>query len=579
MPTQQASATLPIGTTLDNERFTVTAHLRTSSIGPLFAATDEQTGDDVTVQLVRPDLGDQAQLLAQLTESISSERFEFVHENISKPLHAGTAADHVYLVSEGSGGQSLREFAQRKHASGGGFSLTQVENIGSDLCSAAAACQPGGGHGAICLESVFVNSQGQVQLSGLGLGVLAPQLVPQLGSRLSPESQNSSTPTAAADVYGIGAVVYELLVGAAPDKGCKRPSEVVPGLSPLLDQFIGATMNPDPSQRPAAHQLTSALQKALAVDPAATRSGSQMTALPKRQSLAQAITAPIQSATPRNTGSQSATLARALAETRERWLFSSGKLDYGPFSLTSIVEQIDSGKILPGNILIDNDTGERVNVETHPLLIEVVEQAKQKRDDERRANAEVLHASQEKNRGMALYFIVAAVVLSIGGAAYFIVKALSTEDTESTSKIATLEEGAIEAKISFPTAEQAKKRRKRHGGGKNGGKSAGGTAGGWDDSVSFDMSQGDVGSETLGNYQVNPVISRSGGKLGRCLRSTNTGDAFIEFIVKGTGKVSQVRVNGTTKAPVARCIRKVMMSMKFPSFDGTRSKHNFDLSF
>lgn len=578
MPTPQAtSASLPIGTRLESDRFSITALLRTNSIGPLFSATDTQHGSEVSVQLVEPSFGSAESLVPSLQSKIAAGLFD--NQNISKPLCAGVVDNQVYLVSEGSGGQSLKEFAQRKRASGGGFSLTQIENIGTDLCSAIEASKASGGHGAVSLESVIVNAQGRVQLSGQGLGIVAPALANALGSRLSPESRAGEPPSPAADVYGFGAIIYELLVGSPPDKGCPRPSEAVPGLSPLMDQFVAATMNPDPAQRPQAEKLAQALRKALAIDPTARRSGSQVAALPKRPSLAQAITAPQESAAPRHTGSHSATLTRALAETRERWLFSSGKLDYGPFSLAAIVEQIESGAILPGNLLIDNDTGERVNVETHPLLSQLVESAKQKRDDERRANAEVVHASQEKQRGLALYLIVATVVLGIAAGAVYMIKALSSDEGSEKSSIATLEEGAIEAKISFPTADQAKKRRKRHGGGKAGPKSPGGMAGGWDDTQTFDMAEGDVGSETLANSQVNPVIQRSGGKLGRCLRSTKTSDAFIEFMVKGTGKVFQVRVNGSTKTPVARCIRKAMMSMKFPTFDGTRSKHNFEMGF
>ena len=93
------------------------------------------------------------------------------------------------------------------------------------------------------------------------------------------------------------------------------------------------------------------------------------------------------------------------------------------------------------------------------------------------------------------------------------------------------------------------------------------------------MAGGDVGSERLSNSQVNPVIQRSGGKLGGCLQKTKTSSAFIEFMVKGTGKVYQVRVNGSTTSPVAKCLRGVMLSMQFPTFDGLRSKHNFDLGF
>ena len=303
---------------------------------------------------------------------------------------------------------------------------------------------------------------------------------------------------------------------------------------------------------------------------------------PARPSLAQAISTPAPTprpdATPLPPGTNNPALLQALAETHDRWLVTKGKLDYGPFPLSAIVEQIQSNQILPGNTLVDNETGVRCKVEDNPLLTDLIDAAKQKRDDERRTNAEVAHAKQERSRGAFVYVVIIAAIVGIGGGGYVTVKALSSDEGKSGSKTLALNEGSLEAKISFPSEAQASKSRKKHRGKSKGGL-AGGTAGGWDDSLNFDMAGGDVGSETLSNSQVNPVIQGSGGKLGGCLQRTKTGSAFIEFMVKGTGKVYQVRVNGSTSSPVAKCIRGVMFAMKFPTFDGLRSKHNFDLGF
>ena len=78
---------------------------------------------------------------------------------------------------------------------------------------------------------------------------------------------------------------------------------------------------------------------------------------------------------------------------------------------------------------------------------------------------------------------------------------------------------------------------------------------------------------------MNPVIQRQGGALGRCLTSTGTHNANIEFIVKPTGQVSQVRVNGQTGSAVSGCVRSAMTRMRFPTFNGVRSKHYFDMAY
>jgi serine/threonine protein kinase len=552
--------------------------VRHTVYGELFQATDTSTGSPVSIQLLRHELtADPGQM--QALQEAAGKATMVDHKNVARVLDMATEGEHVYLVSEFLDGHTLQELLDRKRAEGATFSPKQVSNITAHLCAAVSACSEVEGHGAVILESVMVNKAGRVKLGSLGLGTLAPALTSQLGARLSPEAQSGAGPSSPADVYGVGALVYELLVGTPPQKGCKRPSEAVPGLSNLVDQFVGATTNPDPGKRPTVQQLAPAVKKALSTPSGEQPRQSQPQAVskPARPSLAQAITTPqADPSTPAPAANQSAALTRALEDTHARWLHSKGKLDYGPYSMSELVQQIKTNKIMPGETLVDNETGSRVKAEDHPLLGDLMDAAKQKRDDERRANAEVVHAKQERSRGATLYIIVAVAVLGLGGGAYKLVKTLSADDTDDKSKVAGLAEGSMEATISFPSKAQAKKRRNKNRKGKKGDK---GTAGGWDDSLDFDMAGAGGGSETLSNSQVNPVIGKSGGKLGRCLTSTKTSDAFIEFMIKGTGKVYQVRVNGSTNTPVAKCLRKVMFAMQFPTFDGVRSKHNFDIAF
>ncbi len=579
MPESNASAPplLSDGSSIGGGRYLIDKQVRTTSFGAVFQATDTSTGTPVSIQLLHQGLtSDPGQM--QALQQFASKATMVDHKNVARVLDMATEGEHAYLVSEFLDGHPLLELLARKRDEGATFTPKQVSNITAHLCAAVVACGKVGGHGMVTAESVMVNKAGRVKLYGLGLGTLAPMLSEKLGARVSPETHSGSGPASHSDVYAVGALVYELLVGTPPQKGCKRPSEAIPGLSTLVDQFVGATTNPDPAKRPTIGQLGPAVKKALASPSGPQPSqAAPRVSKPARPSLAQSITT-LQDDDPTPIpGGTSAALAQALTETHARWLHNKGKLDYGPYAMSEIVQSIETNRILPGEVLVDNETGARVNVEDHPLLADIVDAAKQKRDDERRANAEVVHAKQEKSRGATLYIIVAAAVIGLGGGAYMIVKALASDDSDDKAKVAGLSEGSMEATISFPSVEQAKKRRKRgRKGGKGGSK---GTGGSWDDSLNFDMAGAGGGTETLSNGQVNPVIGRSGGKLGRCIRSTKTKDAFIEFMIKGTGKVYQVRVNGSTNTPVAKCVRKVMFSMQFPPFDGVRSKHNFDIAF
>jgi len=284
------------------------------------------------------------------------------------------------------------------------------------------------------------------------------------------------------------------------------------------------------------------------------------------------------------TGSGQIAVSQALsAERDEKWLISKGKLDYGPFSLAQIAEQIQADQILPGHVIVDKDTGHRRSVEEHPLLTELVDAAQDRRDEQRRTQAEVQHASQEKRRGAALYLLIGAGLLALAGGAYVLVGKLGAARRDDSGALSSLEAGSLETKISFPSKGERQKRR-RNAAARKSTAGAGGVAGRWDDSLQLDMSADEEddesgGSDRLTDDQVNPVIQRHGGALGRCLTSTGTSSGMIEFIVRPNGSVSHVRVNGQTGTAAANCMRGVMTRMQFPSFDGVRSKHYFDMSY
>ncbi|ACY16181.1 hypothetical protein [Haliangium ochraceum] len=259
-----------------------------------------------------------------------------------------------------------------------------------------------------------------------------------------------------------------------------------------------------------------------------------------------------------------------MADPTERWLVTKGTLDYGPFSLAELVDQIRSDQVEPGNMIIDNETGDRFFAEEHPTFGAMVEEARQLRDDNRRAHAEVDHAKRSKRRGFMLFGFIAAGVAAVALVAYALVSGAEQGEEEARGGISAVGAGTLEAKISFPTQSEAPKKR----GGKRGG---GGGGGAGSDTLALDMG-GSGGSERLDNSVINGVVQKYSGRLGQCLVQNGGGYVKIEFIVDGpTGKVSWVKVNGQQSGGMYSCLNRAMRGMKFPTVDGARTRAEFDM--
>jgi hypothetical protein len=266
-------------------------------------------------------------------------------------------------------------------------------------------------------------------------------------------------------------------------------------------------------------------------------------------------------------------LQAALADSTEKWLVSKGRLDYGPFSLADVVTQIEKGEIVAGNIIMDKDSGARGDVSEHELLGPIVDAARQRLDEQRRAQAEVKVQSAEKKKGVAMYGVIGMAALAAAAAVYFIIQKVRSDDGPKTVAGINKVEGAeLKVTISLPKAPP---KQKRTGGGGGGG---GGGHGKYDDSMSLDLSDENDETETLSMEKVYAVYSGYGGQLGGCLASNGTSSANIMMIIDGpTGRVKGVKVNGQTSGGLQGCIYRVMSKMQFPKINGPRTRAEFDI--
>lgn len=91
---------------------------------------------------------------------------------------------------------------------------------------------------------------GQDQLFHAGPGSAEPPVDPRDAACLPPESQGRLPGSARASVYGVGAILYELLSLKSVGPGMRPLAEVAPGAPPELDQVLAFALASDPGARP-----------------------------------------------------------------------------------------------------------------------------------------------------------------------------------------------------------------------------------------------------------------------------------------------------------------------------------------
>ena len=185
---------------------------------------------------------------------------QITHPAVCRIFDVGEAEDRVFYSMELVQGQDLATLLRRA----GRLPSERVLDIGQQLCGGLATAHAHGVlHRNLKPANVLLDEDGSVRMTDAGFGIaqddtgygvqpgspdyLAPeQLVP--GGLVSDKT----------DLYALGLILYELVVGVPPFRGQStrsahptRPSALVAGVDPRLDRIIVQALSMQPQDRPA----------------------------------------------------------------------------------------------------------------------------------------------------------------------------------------------------------------------------------------------------------------------------------------------------------------------------------------
>jgi eukaryotic-like serine/threonine-protein kinase len=222
------------------------------------------------------------------------------HPNVVSIYRVGEAQGHPYLVAEFVRGQNLERVAKP-------VTQERVVRIGVGLARGlAAAHRQGVLHRDIKPSNIVLSDAGEPKLLDFGLarfvqtddaasaeqvarhaidestaalapnaessGVTNPRAVVGTPRYMAPETLEGQPATRRSDIFSLGAVLFELLSGAVPERreGLSVPPllSVVPSVSPNLAEVVDCSLAFDPALRfSSADQLVDALEGLLRVEP------------------------------------------------------------------------------------------------------------------------------------------------------------------------------------------------------------------------------------------------------------------------------------------------------------------------
>lgn len=250
-------------------RYKYRAYLGSGGTGVVFAAWDLDLDSEVAIKILpRFKVSDEfwAEALARLKNEILLNR-KLKHPAIARTFDYGDAAGMPYITMELIHGRDLRAILEASP-----LPLPQAMGILRQVAGACGVAHASGiTHRDLKPENLIVQPDGRAVVLDFGLGrfVDKERLTPAGGVvgtpyYLSPERLTGEIADARADVYALGILFFEMLVGTPPFTGdsvgdiARLHVYARPDLKPLRDMgvtesligLIEACLEKDPDKRP-----------------------------------------------------------------------------------------------------------------------------------------------------------------------------------------------------------------------------------------------------------------------------------------------------------------------------------------
>src|ERR1700722_14833307 len=258
-------ASLDPGTVLGT-RYEIMQMLGQGGMGAVYKAKDLELDRIVALKVIRPELAIHPDTPARFKQELILAR-QITHRNVIRIFDLSEASGIKFITMEFIEGQDLKSLVTEK----GRISFEEAAGFIEQVCLALEAAHAEGVvHRDLKPQNIMVDKQGRASVMDFGIarsveagGMTMTGMVVGTPEYMSPEQVMGERVDVRSDLFTMGVIFYELLVGAMPYQSDslqgamfkrtreipKPPKEVDPAVPQILSDITAKCLQIDPARR------------------------------------------------------------------------------------------------------------------------------------------------------------------------------------------------------------------------------------------------------------------------------------------------------------------------------------------
>ena len=247
-------------------RYEIIQLLGEGGMGAVYKAHDRELGRDVALKLIRSELARNPEILARFKQELILAR-QVTHRNVIRIFDIGQADGFRFITMEYLEGRDLRAVLREK----GKLPGEEAAKIVLQICRALEAAHGEGViHRDLKPQNIMLDANGRAYVMDFGIarsaylpGMTQTGALVGTPEYMSPEQAKGEKLDERSDLFSLGVILYELLVGQSPyhsdtplatlwrriQEKAKPPIEIDPTIPKPLSDIVVKALEIEPEDR------------------------------------------------------------------------------------------------------------------------------------------------------------------------------------------------------------------------------------------------------------------------------------------------------------------------------------------